>query len=39
VKACRTWNALANLATTVEDELLQELLEWQSFVRHTEHLH
>ena len=39
IKACRTWDSLACLATNVEEELLQEILEWQSFVRHTEHLH
>jgi uncharacterized membrane protein YbaN (DUF454 family) len=39
IKACRTWDSLARLATELEEELLQEVLEWRSFVRHTEHLH
>jgi hypothetical protein len=39
VVASRTWDSLARIATEVEEELLQEVLEWRSFVRHTEHLH
>ena len=34
-----TWDSLARIATGVEAELLQELVEWRSFVRHTEELH
>jgi hypothetical protein len=36
IRSCRTWVALAHLATQLEAALLQEILEWQSFVRHTE---
>jgi hypothetical protein len=39
VAAAPTREALARAATQVEDELLQELVEWASYVRHTEHLH
>jgi hypothetical protein len=39
VEAAPTWEALARAATHVEEELLQELVEWESFVRNTEHLH
>jgi len=39
VEAAPTWEALARAATHVEEELLQELAEWESFVRNTEHLH
>jgi len=39
VEAAPTWEALARAATEVEEELLQELVEWESFVRNTEHLH
>jgi hypothetical protein len=39
VEAAPTWEALARAATQVEEELLQELVEWESFVRNTEHLH
>ena len=39
VATAPTWDALARAATEVEEELLQELVEWQSFVKHTEHLH
>lgn len=39
LRACRAWGALARLATDVEEALLQEVLEWRAFVRHTEHLH
>jgi hypothetical protein len=33
--ASNTWDALARIATEVEEELLQELVEWRSFVRFT----
>lgn len=39
LQATRTWDSLARIASRVEEELLQEILEWRSFVRHTEHLH
>jgi hypothetical protein len=39
VEAAPTWESLARAATQVEEELLQELVEWESFVRNTEHLH
>jgi hypothetical protein len=39
VAAAPTWDALARAATLLEEEILQELVEWQSFVRFTEHLH
>jgi hypothetical protein len=37
--ASRTWDGLARVATQVEEELLQEVLEWQAFTRVTAHLH
>ena len=39
VAEARSWEALGRAASAVEDELMEEVLEWQSFVRHTEHLH
>ena len=36
--ACRTWDSLGRLATMVEDELLQEVLEWRAFATYTEHV-
>ena len=39
VAAAPTWEALARAATQVEEELLQELVEWESYVHYTEHLH
>ena len=33
--ACGTWAALIHIAAEVEEELLQELIEWRSFVRFT----
>ena len=33
--ACNTWDALDRVATEVEEELLQELVEWRSFIRFT----
>jgi hypothetical protein len=33
--ACNTWDALDRIATEVEDQLLQELVEWRSFIRFT----
>lgn len=39
VEAAPTWEALARAATQVEEELLQELVQWESFVQNTEHLH
>jgi hypothetical protein len=38
LQAARTWASLNRVATVVEEELLQELLEWRAFVRHTEHV-
>jgi hypothetical protein len=35
LNAVRTWDALARVATEIEEELLQELVEWRSFVRFT----
>ena len=39
VNGTRSWESLGRIAGGVEDVLLQEILEWRSFVRHTEHLH
>lgn len=39
LKAAPTWDALARAVTEMEEELLQEFVEWQSFVHYTEHLH
>jgi hypothetical protein len=36
--ASNTWDALARVATEVEEELFQELVEWQSFIRFTRDL-
>lgn len=35
LRASATWDALARIVTEVEEELLQELVEWRSFVRFT----
>jgi hypothetical protein len=39
LKAAPTWDALSRAVTEIEEELLQEIVEWQSFVHYTEHLH
>jgi ABC-type Fe3+ transport system permease subunit len=39
VQAAPSWEALARAATQVEAQLFQELVEWESFVQYTEHLH
>ena len=33
--ASRTWDAVARVVTDIEEELLQELVEWRSFIRFT----
>jgi hypothetical protein len=37
--ASPTWQSLARVAAGIEETLMQEVLEWRAFVRHTEHLH
>jgi hypothetical protein len=39
LKMVRTWNSLARVATEVEEELLQEIVEWHSFRRFVGGLH
>jgi hypothetical protein len=39
LEASRTWESLARVATSIEAELLQEVVEWRTFARHTEHVH
>ncbi len=39
VAAAPTWDALERAVTDAEELLLQELIEWQSFVENTEHVH
>jgi hypothetical protein len=39
VEAAPTRESLARAVTKVEEELLQELVEWSAFLQHTEHLH
>ncbi len=39
VAAAPTWDALERAVTDAEELLLQELIEWQSFVEDTEHVH
>ncbi len=38
-RAAPTWKSLSHAATRVEEELLQEIIGWQSFLRFTKHLH
>jgi hypothetical protein len=37
--ASRTWESLARVSASIESELLQEVIEWRAFARHTEHVH
>ena len=38
LQECRTWDSLGRLSTMVEDQLLQEVVEWRSFAKYTENV-